>query len=571
MKGLQKRIQISFFSLIRLRFLLLGLFIATLVSQGLAQDIESIGKEKPIKVSGSLSAFADMYAVNGIAPRSLPFVWRLTGNPNLHLFGMVFPFYFNIGTQNRSFAQPFNQFGVSPRYKWFTAHAGWRSLSYSQYTLSGLMFLGGGVDIMPGKFRFSAMYGRFTRVVREDVAQQFVNPVPVYTRRGFAAKIGVGSSTNYLDFIFFKAKDDSTSYEDAPYRLRPAENAVFGLNGRFLIAKHLQITLDGAASAFTRNASLAQLEGPEYDRVRPILMVNTSTQFLTAFNSSIGYVSKLFNFRARYRRVDQDYKSMGAYLFETDAEAFTLEPSFSIFKRKLRLSGSIGQQRDNLLKTKMITTSRTIGSAAISWNPGKTYGLDLQYGNYGIAQRAGVAPINDTTRLALANQNVNVINRLSFINSRRAVTFVLMNIYQEMKNLNPVSPAFIQSTVFISNLNFNYTFIKQQASITGGINYSRNQFSQGEVIMVGPMIGGGKSFFKNKINTSLSAGFMQNRFTQTNDVGLTANASLNVSFNVHKNQNFVLNIRGIRNTASNPLAVPFSEGFFTAGYQLQIP
>ncbi len=554
-----------------MRLLLLTLFFTTIASKGFSQDIESIGKEKPIKISGSLSAFADMYAVKGIAPRSLPFVWRLTGNPNIHLFGMVFPFYFNIGTQNRSFAQPFNQFGVSPKYKWFTAHAGWRSLSYSQYTLSGLMFLGGGVDIMPKKFRFSAMYGRFTRVVREDLAQQFVNPIPVYTRRGFAAKIGVGSSSNYLDLIFFKAKDDSTSYEDAPYRLRPAENAILGLNGRFLIAKHLQITLDGAASAFTRNAGLAQLEGAGFDKVRPILMVNLSTQLLTAFNTSIGYVSKNFNFRARYRRIDQDYKSMGAYLFETDAEAFTVEPSFSMFKRKLKLSGSIGQQRDNLLRTKMITTGRTIGSANISWNPGKTYGLDLQYGNYGIAQRAGVAPINDTTRLALANQNLNVINRLSFINSRRAITFVLMNIYQEMKNLNPVSPAFIQSTVFISNLNFNYTLIKQQISVTGGVNYSRNQFSQGEVIMFGPMIGGGKSFFKNKLSTTLSAGFMQNKFTQTNDVGLTANASFNLSFKVHKNQNFVLNIRGIRNTASNPLAVPFSEGFFTAGYQLQIP
>lgn len=542
-----------------------------LSSPGVSQNLENLRNEKPVKLSGTLSAFADFYAVDGIAPRSLPFVYRITGNPNLHLFGMVFPFYFNIGTQNRSFAQPFNQFGVSPRYKWFTGHAGWRSLSYSQYTLSGLMFLGGGADIMPGKFRFSAMYGRFTRVVREDVAQQFVNPVPAFTRRGFAAKIGVGSNSNYLDFIFFKAKDDSTSYQDAPERLKPAENAVFGLNGRFLIAKHVQLTIDGAASAFTRNAGLAQLEGAEYDRARPVILVNSSTQLLTALNTSIGYVSKYFNLRGRFRRVDQDYKSMGSYLFETDVEAFTVEPSLTLFNRKLRLGGSIGRQRDNLLKTKMITTNRTIGSASISWNPGKTYGLDLQYGNYGIAQRAGVAPINDTTRLALANQNLNVINRLSFINGRRAITVVLMNVYQEMKNLNPISPAFIQSTVFISNLNLNYTFIKQRASITGGINYSRNQFSQGEVIMVGPMLGGGKSFFKNKLNTTVSTGFMQNRFTQTNDVGLTANASVNLSYNFLKNQSFVINIRAIRNTASNPVAIPFSEGFFTAGYQLQIP
>jgi hypothetical protein len=73
-----------------------------------AQDIEAIGKEKPVKVNGSLAVFSDHYMVQGIEPRSPPVVWRLTGNPNLHLFGMVFPFYFNICTHKRSFAKSFN-------------------------------------------------------------------------------------------------------------------------------------------------------------------------------------------------------------------------------------------------------------------------------------------------------------------------------------------------------------------------------------------------------------------------------------------------------------------------------
>jgi len=537
---------------------------------GYAQDLETIGKDKKIKVNGSLALFADQYMVQGIEPRSVPFNWRLTGNPTLHAFGMSFPFYFNIGTQNRSFAQPFNQFGVSPRYKWATAHAGWRSLSYSQYTLSGLMFLGGGLDLMPGKFRFSVMYGRFTRAVRADVAQQFINPNPTYLRKGFSAKVGFGSNTNFIDFIFFKAKDDSTSYIDAPDRLKPAENAIFGITSRVLIAKHLQITFDGAASGYTRDANLEKLEDDVYQRLSPVLYTNPSTQLLTAMNASAGYVSKYFNLRGRYRRVDQDYKSMGAYLFETDAEAVTVEPSLTLFKNKLRLGGSIGRQNDNLMGNKFITTNRTIGSMNLSWTPTKVYGLDVQYGNYGIAQRAGIAPINDTVRLALANENFNVINRLSFINKNRAMTIVLMNVYQEMRNLNPISPAFIQSTVILANLNVNYTFLKQRSNLIGGINYSRNIFALGEVTLIGPMIGAGKVFLKDRLSATFTSGFMQNRFSVTNDVGLTINGSLNMNYRVNKSNSFILNIRAIRNTANNPLASPFTEGFFTAGYQLQI-
>jgi len=535
-----------------------------------AQDLENIGKQKPLKVNGSMALFSDFYTVRGIAPRSVPFNWRLTGSPTVHAFGMTFPFYFNIGTQNRSFAQPFNQFGVSPRYKWVTAHAGWRSLSYSQYTLSGLMFLGGGVDLNPGKFRFSAMYGRFTRVVREDVAQQFINPNPTFLRKGFSAKVGFGSAQNYVDFIFFKAKDDSASYIDAPDRLKPSENAIFGIHSRFLIAKHVQVTIDGAASGYTRNSQLEQLEGDEYRRLQPVLHTNASTQLLFAGNTSIGYVSKHFNLRGRYRRVDQDYKSMGAYLFETDAEAFTIEPSFVLFKNKVRIGGSLGRQRDNLLGTKFMTTNRNIGSVNLSFNPGRVYGLDVQYGNYGIAQRAGVVPLNDTVRLALANENFNVVNRLSFINKTRAMTIVLMNVYQEMRNLNPISPAFIESTVILANLNMNYTFLKTRTSFMGGFNYSRNKFALGEVVLMGPMLGTGKSFFKDKLNTTVSSGFMLNTFSETSDRGLTINGSLNINYRITKTHSFLVNIRVIRNTANNPIAIPFSEGFFTAGYQMMI-
>jgi hypothetical protein len=139
-----------------------------------------------------------------------------------------------------------------------------------------------------------------------------------------------------------------------------------------------------------------------------------------------------------------------------------------------------------------------------------------------------------------------------------------------MRNLNPISPLFAQSTALIANLNINYTFIKKRLNLIGGFNYSKNIFSQGEVTLIGPMIGAGKSFFKDRLSTSFSSGFMQNRFSQTNDVGMTINASLNMNYRLDKRNNFILNIRAIRNTASNPVSIPFSEGFFTAGYQLQI-
>lgn len=535
-----------------------------------SQDLENLAKQKPFKFNGSLAAFADFYAVDGIQPRSVPFNWRVTGSPTVHLYGISFPFYFNISQQNRSFAQPFNQFGVSPRYKWITLHGGWRSLSYSQYTLSGLMFLGGGVDLNPGKFRFSAMYGRFTRAVREDVANQFIQSTLAYQRKGLAAKIGVGTPQNYFDFIIFKAHDDSSSLPGAPDRVKPGENAVFGISSKFLIAKHIQITMDGAVSGYTRDTRIDIPEGDIYNRLRPVLLTNASTQLLTAANVSAGFVSKYFNIRGRYRRVDQDYKSMGTYIFETDVEAVTIEPSFNMLKGRVRVGGSIGQQHDNLLGRKMVTTDRTIGSLNISVNPSRVYGVDLQYGNYGIAQRAGVVAINDTVRLAIANQNFNLINRLSFINKTRAITIIMMNVYQEMRNMNPISPALTESTVLMANLNMNYAFLTHKTSVTAGFNYTQNRFALGDVLLMGPMLGVGKAFFNGKLSTNATAGFMINKFSASEDAGMTINANLSMNYRISKSHGLLASIRGVRNTANNPLSIPFSEGFFTFGYQMTL-
>jgi hypothetical protein len=214
----------------------------------------------------------------------------------------------------------------------------------------------------------------------------------------------------------------------------------------------------------------------------------------------------------------------------------------------------------------MIATSRTIGSVNLSLNPNRKYGLDIQYGNYGVTQRSGIIPLNDTIRMAIANQNVNLINRFTSINKSRALTIVLLNTYQEMTNLNPLFPAFIESKVIIGNLNLNYTLIKNGINFSGGYNYSRSMFSQGIIELSGPMIGFGKNMLKNKMNLSLSGGFQSSRFNG-NSNGITINSGLNLNYRISKKNNFTLNFRLIKNTSNNPVSVPFTEGFISAGYQ----
>ena len=111
-----------------------------------AQNVESMVKEKPVKFSGSLSAQFLGYSTTRERPSRDPFVWTLSGSPTLSLYGFNIPFSFVISPKQQSFRQPFNQFGMSPYYKWLTLHVGYRNINFSRYTLSGHTFLGAGVE-----------------------------------------------------------------------------------------------------------------------------------------------------------------------------------------------------------------------------------------------------------------------------------------------------------------------------------------------------------------------------------------------------------------------------------------
>src|SRR5665213_1267612 len=123
-----------------------------------AQDLESISHQKPLGLDGAITFSGTDYQANGIPYRREPFSWTISGSPTLSFYGVQMPFSFILSEQERSFRQPFDQFGASPQYKWMTLHLGYRSMMFSHYTLAGVTFLGAGFEATPGVIRLSGMY-----------------------------------------------------------------------------------------------------------------------------------------------------------------------------------------------------------------------------------------------------------------------------------------------------------------------------------------------------------------------------------------------------------------------------
>ena len=183
-----------------------------LSSMAFGQDLESIGQEKPFQLHSGLNLRLQAYQSDRPDPIQPGFAWYLSGSPVVEVYGLKMPFSFLLSNQQRSIQQPFNQFGLSPSYRWATLHLGFFNPQYSPFTLAGRRMLGVGTELNPGKFRFAASYGRFRKPIQFEnnptTATTFLLPgaEPSYRQEGYAFKIGIGSPKNFVDLIYLKGK-----------------------------------------------------------------------------------------------------------------------------------------------------------------------------------------------------------------------------------------------------------------------------------------------------------------------------------------------------------------------------
>lgn len=507
------------------------------------QDLKTLSKQKPFDIRGNLSVGASYYQSYGINNRRQPFYWFLSGAPTVSIMGVSFPFSITVSEQERRFSQPFNQYGASPHYKWLKLHVGYRNVRFSDYTLAGASFLGGGVEINPGLFRLGIVYGRFARAVAEDSTAldpriRFIRPT--YKRMGYGAKIGVGNQTNFVDLVAFRATDAVLSIPrpSEQARIRPQDNLSVGLKSMFSFFKSkLSLDLDIAASALTRDlvrSDANSLTLPSFLRNTPLLTVNSSTSWFVAGHSSLNYNFGMGGLRLMYKRVDPSYLSLGAYFFQSDVEQITLDPSLILMKGRLSLSGSYGVMRDNLNQTLVATTNRTVGALNVSAVVSSHLNLNLNYANFGVSQARGTSDLfNDSTAVSLINSSYG--GSITYNNSNKVFSqnISLFGSYQLTDDQNVFTRAFSDATTFFGTASFTQSYISTGTSLGAAVSYSDIQAGGRRIVMTGPNVNVGLTFLDKKLraNSSLSYQFRQANGQKD---GLTASVGGNVSYRIQK-------------------------------------
>ncbi len=549
-------------------------FFATLSFQSFnvlfAQDLDSLDTAPPLALFGSVGASLTGYSADGIDRRREPLSWTIHGSLDASLYSIDIPISFIFSEQEREFRQPFNQFGLSPGYKWLRLHLGYRSMHFSQYTLAGVTFLGGGLELTPGSFRLLAMYGKLQRAVEEDTTQLFV--LPAYERWGYGGRVAYEGKAGEFGLSYFYAKDDSTSLQQQPTTVdvRPEENSVTGMDFAInIVPNRLRFEAEGAASAFTRDVRSDKTDLsdiPEF--LDSYHEIRNSTTLTLAAKAGLHYTSDDFSARLGYERIEPDYESLGAYYFTTDVERYTLEPQFNLFNRKVRVGGSIGLERDNLLDTKLAQTNRVIGSANVGWDPSQTFGLDANYLNYSTGQVAGREPINDTIAVRNVSQSAALAPRLLFVGKKTTHFFTLVGSVQDYTDQNLFTGDLSDSRSLTGNLIYNLAFVETPLSTGASVLYSETTTGTIVTTTQGVTLNGSAGLFGSNLSLGGSLGYSwtTQQFNNMETDANVFNESLNASYRITDEDIISFNLYATQSSGNLSLNSDFNELTATASY-----
>lgn len=534
-----------------------------------AQDLSNIAHQQPVTLSGSIQAQGIFYNATGIADRRAPFTYYLSGNPTISIYGLDVPLSFSFSQSDKSFRQPFNQFGISPTYKWVTVHLGYRDISFSPYTLGGHTMLGAGFELNPGKLRVGFMYGRLNRATTIDTTTQALVPFS-FSRKGYAAKLGYGTERNFFELSYLSAKDDTIKPKGiTPQQnyISPARNDVMGYTSRFSFLKHFVFESDGALSLYTNDVnspiSLDNGSSTLLNKLRTTFGLNGTSEYYTAFSAGLGYKSRNYGLKVKYKRVDPDFQTMGAYYFSSDYENWTVNPSVVLNKGKIRFNGSLGFQHDNIKNQKRATNHRVIGSFNGGVDITKSLSIDAVYTNFSDNQKAQTVLFADSLKIVQTTQTITVMPRYMIISTdlihiiSGTYTRNSLNDYNNFYSTDAVSRS-IKTNQYMLSYNINFT--KKMLSAYVNISDTKlngqgmsNSFRAGTV-------GANKVFFQ-KLQTGLSGTFTQSKAQggeNTNIINGTGNLGYRVTNKQLVSFNFFLTNNKVK-TAGPQLQPNFTE------------
>lgn len=475
----------------------------------------------------------------------LPFNFNFS--PMRNNFGSP-PFGFgNIpGFPKQSFSQwianPMNNLGLNPSYKWIEIPLGTQYIKYSELSTGDVGAFGYGINLTPNKFRF-----RFFNGINQQAYQPFVDVpsnttfVGAYKRTLTMAQIGLENPGKYFTgFNIVRGVDDSTSIlsplSGIPATPKPQESFIVSFVTKFKTEKGWYGETEIGTTIATRDITV-NLPNPLVKNFNPFITTNLSSFRDHALMAIFGKKGKNLDIGLSTKWLGAGYYSMGYPFVQNDRLDVSIKTRFNAWKNKLNVVATIGQRTGNLSDTANIT-SQLIANANVFAQISDNFSINTNYNNFGF-QTAGLLGVRNVGHDLGFNPtyswyNTNMSNLLSLtynwskydetaynnlsITNNNSHTGMLMYVpsfftkpnfstdASIMYYQNITNPGNIKLSIWTYAISAGQNFVKQKLNVRSQLQYNIttiNTFSQGKNVML--ILGADWNLSKRlSWNTSLS-------------------------------------------------------------------
>lgn len=496
-----------------------------------AQDLETLVqsfKQKlttlatPPSLTGAFTSSGTWNEISGQDRRQAPFAGTVGLNLNFAVSDFSMPFNMNLSSGRFAYnydtprvkLPAYNFVGVSPKYKWATVHLGDRSMTFSPYTLSGHSFKGVGTELKPGKFEFSAMYGRLRRAQAEDLnALQSLEPA--YRRFGWGFKGGYNGDKSKIALIFFRGYDDPNSIPPVTSnpQIHPEDNTVISILGEHAFGEVISLKVDYALSALSRNINSPEFDTPSiFQKIGGMFQPNISSGYYNAVKSTLGFKLSFGEIGLNHEWVDPGYRTLGALFFNNDFENWTISTKTSLFEQKLTLDGEFGIQRNNVRNTESTTSRRAVGAINLGYAPTEAVSLTAAYSNMQNTSKLRTLGLPffqvDSIILSQVNQSVSFGTTVVTGDDKNSSFNILFSYNNANSIENDEVQADQETSNYLSNLTYSYLFTesKLNLSLSGLANY--NVLPGVESMNLSPSLSASMPFFDETLKSSLCVSYV---------------------------------------------------------------
>jgi hypothetical protein len=510
--------------------------ISFLFSTGLfAQNLDAISLKKGMKLSGGFDFSNTFFSGNSGMIHRAPYIYFLRGNLNVNMFGFDLPFSFAYSNTSKSYTQPFNRFQFAPKYKWAKLYVGSTSMDFSKYTLAGHQFTGAGVELTPGKWSISAMYGRLLKAIEYDPLLDNLYTAS-FKRMGYGMKVGYADKGDEVNVIFFSAKDDVNSLKyHVPDEadLHPMQNTSISVYGKKAFLKHFFVQAEYALSTF--NSELRSETGEVMTTANLVnkLFGGKGSRYLDAVNASVGFQNPLWGVLLGYERVSPNYQTLGGYYFTNDVEIFKVAPNVKLWNGKLNLAGSLGLEYNDLDNTKGNNTNRTVGSANATFSPNEAWNATIGYSNFStytkVKPQAYPYYVDnlDSLNFYQVTQTFNGTVSYSFGKKEKLMNTLMTTASYQTGSSKAGNVQGNYSNFLTVMCSFGEQWIPKNLSWAAFFSLNYADATDLQMLYWGPGVSLSKSFLKNTLTGGLTCNYNQSTMD-----GLVASSLLNTSLSL---------------------------------------